>query len=89
MIEVLFQLLVLGNFVSVEELKGAARTLHEEFHRLTETEVTQKIKDITPLSAQISASKFQNLSQIPLKRLTKNLKTQNFENPLKFLVSWC
>ena len=45
MIEVLFQLLVLGNFVSVEELEGAARTLHEEFHRLTETEVTQKIKD--------------------------------------------
>ena len=47
MIEVLFQLLVLGNFVSVEELEGAARTLHEEFHRLTETEVTQKIKDKT------------------------------------------
>ena len=33
MIAVLFQLLVLGNFVSVEELEGAARTLHEEFHR--------------------------------------------------------
>ena len=47
MIEVLFQLLVLGNFVSVEELEGAARTLHEEFHRLTETEVTQMIKDKT------------------------------------------
>ena len=43
MIAVLFQLLVLGNFVSVDELEGAARTLHEEFHRLTETEVTQKI----------------------------------------------
>ena len=67
MIEVLFQLLVLGNFVSVEELEGAARTLHEEFHRLTETEVTQKIKDISALSAQISASKFQNSSRIPLK----------------------
>ena len=40
MIAVLFQLLVLGNFVSVDELEGAARTLHEEFHRLTETEVT-------------------------------------------------
>ena len=89
MIEVLFQLLVLGNFVSVEELEGAARTLHEEFHRLTETEVTQKIKDISPLSAQISASKFQNLSQIPLKicgvwkivvfdlKLTQNLKTHS------------
>ena len=47
MIAVLFQLLVLGNFVSVEELEGAARTLHEEFHRLTETEVTQMIKDKT------------------------------------------
>ena len=47
MIVVLFQLLVLGNFVSVDELEGAARTLHEEFHRLTETEVTQKIKHKT------------------------------------------
>ena len=47
MTAVLFQLLVLGNFVSVDELEGAARTLHEEFHRLTETEVTQKIKDKT------------------------------------------
>ena len=35
---------------------------------------------ITPLSAQNSASKFQNLSRIPLKKLT-----QNFENSLKIL----
>ena len=47
MIAILFQLLVLGNFVSVEELEGAARTLHEEFHRLTETEVTQRLKIIS------------------------------------------
>ena len=33
------QLLVLGNFVGVEELEGAARTLDTEFHKLTETEV--------------------------------------------------
>ena len=33
------QLLVLGNFVSQEDLEGAATTLDQEFHRLTETEV--------------------------------------------------
>ena len=51
MIEVLFQLLVLGNFVSVDELEGAARTLHEEFHRLTETQVTQKTQVAVAYSA--------------------------------------
>ena len=57
-----------------------------------------QINDITPLSAQISASKFQNLSQIPPKirgvwkivvfdlKLTQNLKTHSkFENSLKIL----
>ena len=33
------QLLVLANFVGVEELEGAARTLDTQFHQLTETEV--------------------------------------------------
>ena len=35
------QLLVLGNFVGVEDLEGAARTLDAEFAQLTETEVWQ------------------------------------------------
>ena len=34
---------MLGNFVGIEELEGAARTLDEEFHRLTETEVGNAI----------------------------------------------
>ena len=33
------QLLVVANFVGVEELEGAARTLDTQFHQLTETEV--------------------------------------------------
>ena len=43
------QLLVLGNFVGVEELEGAARTLDEEFAQLTETEVgTVILPMVTP-----------------------------------------
>ena len=34
---------MLGNFVGIEELEGAARTLDQEFHRLTETEVGNAI----------------------------------------------
>ena len=62
-----------------------------------------QLYEITPLSAQTGTSKFQNLSQIPRKIygvrescgvcLKHSLKisklTQNFENSLKFLVSWC
>ncbi len=48
---------------------------------------------VTPLSAQNSASKFQNLSRIPLKKLTQNFETslkilkltQNFKHSLKIL----
>ena len=35
------------------------------------------IYHVTPLCAQISASKFQNLSRIPLKKLTQNFKTHS------------
>ena len=34
---------MLGNFVGVEELEGAARTLDTEFYQLTETEVNYNI----------------------------------------------
>ena len=43
------QLLVLGNFVGVEELEGAARTLDEEFAQLTETEVGNPIMPLVTL----------------------------------------
>ena len=54
---------------------------------------TDHIQPITPLSTQISASKFQNLSRIPLKKLTQNFEnslkilklTQNFKHSLKIL----
>ena len=45
---------------------------------------------ITPLSAQIIASKFQKLSRIPLKKLFQNLKTplKNVKTHWK-IVQWC
>ena len=43
------QLLVLGNFVGVEDLEGAARTLDEEFNQLTETEVRNAIIPLVTL----------------------------------------
>jgi len=47
------KLLVLGNFVSVDELEGAARTLHEEFHRLTETEVAVAYSALRHLNPEV------------------------------------
>jgi len=48
------RLLVLGNFVGIEELEGAARTLDEEFHRLTETEVAVAYSALRHLNPEVA-----------------------------------
>ena len=54
--------------------------IKDDHHQSKLSHIYMHITFITPLSAQNSASKFQNLSRIPLKKLT-----QNFENSLKIL----
>ena len=84
-------------------LKNNIALCHKSNGSYISRENKRRIRKLTPLSTQISASKFQNSSQIlPKKRgvwktcgvwLKHSLKmwklTQNFENSLKFLVSRC
>jgi len=48
------KLLVLGNFVGIDELEGAARTLDTEFHRLTETEVAVAYSALRHLNPEVA-----------------------------------
>jgi len=48
------KLLILGNFVGVEELDGAARTLDTQFHQLTETEVAVAYSALRHLNPEVA-----------------------------------
>ena len=84
MIAVLFQLLVLGNFVSVEELEGAARTLPEEFHRKVffgqKWVLTQKIiqNDILGDAYLGKGNFFLQLQLFPVVARTFQLRSDSF-----------
>ena len=70
----------------LQTLKQSLSNVHKlhQHHTLNASQVLSIIR-LTPLSAQTSASKFQKLSRIPLKKLIKNFKTHSkFESSLKF-----